>query len=76
MKRLFAFPALLVLFGLVSPVPQCRADGFIIVDEAHWRPGPILPPRPIPRPWPPPPIPPPRPYVFAPLEVTYHHVNV
>jgi Ca-activated chloride channel homolog len=76
MKRLFVFPALLVLFGLVSPVPQCRADGFIIVDEAHWRPGPILPPRPIPQPWPPRPIPPPRPYVFAPLEVTYHHVNV
>lgn len=34
---------------------------------------PIWPP---PRPWPPRPIPPPRPYIFAPLEVTYHHVNV
>src|ERR1017187_9492938 len=68
MKRLIAFSALLVLFGLASPVPQCRADGFIIVDPAHWRPRPPL--RPIPGPWQP------RPYDFAPLEVTYHHVNV
>src|ERR1019366_7116616 len=68
MKRLIAFSALLVLFGLVSPVPQCRADGFIIVDQAHWRLRPH--PRPIPGPWLP------RPYDFAPLEVTYHHVNV
>jgi Ca-activated chloride channel family protein len=68
MKRLIACSALLVLFGLVSPVPQCRADGFIIVDPAHWRPRPPL--RPIPGPWQP------RPYDFAPLEVTYHHVNV
>ena len=27
-------------------------------------------------PWPPRPIPLPRPYIFAPLEVVYHHVNV
>jgi Ca-activated chloride channel family protein len=67
MKRLIAFSALLVLFGLVSPVPQCHADGFIIVDEPHWRPWPPGPHRPIPAP---------RSYVFAPLEVTYHHVNV
>src|SRR5688572_18151911 len=75
MKRLLVLPALLVLFGLVSPVPQARADGFIIVDETHWWPGP-RPPHPIPPPWPPRPIPPPRPYIFAPLEVAYHHVNV
>ncbi|MCU0784373.1 MAG: VIT and VWA domain-containing protein [Verrucomicrobia bacterium] len=75
MKRFLALSALLVLSGLVSPVPQCRADGFIIVDEAHWWPGP-RPPRPMPPIWPPRPILPPRPYIFAPLEVTYHHVNV
>jgi Ca-activated chloride channel homolog len=75
MKRIFALSALLVLSGLVSPVPQCRADGFIVVDEAHWWPGP-RPPHPVPPIWPPRPIPPPRPYVFAPLEVTYHNVNV
>ena len=71
MKRwtlLAAWLGWLVLFGLVSAVPQCRADGFIIVDPAHWRPGPR--PRPVPPPWQP------RPYDFAPLEVTYHHVNV
>jgi Ca-activated chloride channel family protein len=67
MKHLIAFSALLVWFSLVPPVPPCRADGFIIVNEAHWRPGPPGPHRPIPAP---------RPYVFAPLEVTYHHVNV
>src|SRR5947207_10092441 len=79
MKRLLAFSVLLVLCGLVSP--QARADGFIIVDETHWWPGPrpphpIPPPWPPPQPWPPRPIPPPRPYIFAPLEVVYHHVNV
>src|ERR1035441_9380060 len=68
MKRLIAFSALLVLFGLISPVPQCHADGFIVVGPAHWRPGPR--PRPMPPPWPH------QPYDFAPLEVTYHHVNV
>jgi len=76
MKRLIISLALLVLFGLIAPTPA-RAAGLIIVDEAHWWPGPI-PPRPIPpRPphWLPRPIPPaPRPY--APLEVTYHRVNV
>ncbi len=76
MKRLLALPVVLVLFGFLSPIPQARADGFIIVDEAHWRPGP-RPPGPIPPPhWPPRPMPPPRTYVFAPLEVSYHHVNV
>jgi len=67
MKALLTCSILLVLFGLFVPVPQCYADGFIVVEDPHWRPGPIPP-----RPWPPAP----RPYVFAPLEVTYHHVNV
>jgi len=67
MKTILACSILLVWFGLVAPVPQCHADGFIVVEDPHWRPGPIPP-----RPWPPAP----RPYVFAPLEVTYHHVNV
>ena len=59
---------------LASPV---FAVGFIIVDEAHWWPGPT-PPHPIP-PYPPPhPVPPwppeiivprPRMHVFAPLQV-------
>jgi Ca-activated chloride channel homolog len=75
MKQFLALSALLVLFGLLSPVPQCRADGFIVVDETHWWPGP-RPPHPMPPIWPPRPIPPPLPYIFAPLEVTYHHVNV
>ncbi len=75
MKRVIAFPLVLALLSLLLPASKCHADGFIIVDEAHWRPRPI-PPRPIPPIWPPRPIPPPRPYVFAPLEVTYHHVNV
>ncbi len=79
MKRFLAFSVLLVLTGLVCPVPQAHADGFIVVHERHWLPipphplSPIWPPS---RPWPPRPMPPPRPYVFAPLEVTYHHVNV
>src|SRR5437667_3431778 len=60
MKRLLAFSVLLILCGLVSPAPQARADGFIIVDETHWWPGP-RPPHPIPPPWPPPQPWPPRP---------------
>jgi Ca-activated chloride channel family protein len=66
MKRRYALLGL-VLLSLLSPASQVRADGLIIVDEAHWTPRPH--PRP-PHPWPHPP----RPY--APLEVTYHHVNV
>ncbi|MSU58865.1 MAG: VWA domain-containing protein [Pedosphaera sp.] len=73
MKRLLLLPALLALLGFTSPITQCRADGLIIVDEAHWIPGP-RPPHPVP-PWPRP-MPTPRPYVFAPLEVAYHHVTV
>lgn len=68
MKRLLVFSVLLALCGAVAPVSQSRAAGLIIVDEAHWWPGPI-PPHPIPPPRPPRPIPWPRPFVFAPLEV-------
>jgi Ca-activated chloride channel family protein len=76
MKRLLTLPVLLVLFGFLVPVPQARADGFIVVDEPYWW-RPPRPPQPIPPPhWPPRPMPPPRTYVFAPLEVSYHHVNV
>lgn len=67
MKRYLAFLSLALLLGLVFPITPARADGLIIVDQAHWWPGPT-PPRP-PH-WPPAP----RPY--APLEVVYHHVNV
>jgi len=67
MKALLTCSILLVLFGLIAPATQCHADGFIVVEDPHWRPGPIPT-----RPWPPAP----RPYVFAPLEVTYHHVDV
>ena len=50
----------------------CFGAGLIIVDDAHWRPGP-WPPIP-PPPWPPP-FPPPRPYAFAPLDVDYVKVH-
>ncbi|HOW64954.1 MAG TPA: VIT domain-containing protein [Candidatus Paceibacterota bacterium] len=73
MKRYFAFGVLLVLAALCSPGISLRADGFIVVDEAYWLPRPPHPGPPI---WPPRPIPPPREYLFAPLEVTYHHVSV
>jgi Ca-activated chloride channel family protein len=73
MKRLLVLPVWLVLLAAFAFAPQSRADGLIIVDEAHWLPIP-RPPHPIP-PWPPRPLPPvPRPY--APLEVVYHHVDV
>ncbi len=63
MKRFFA---LLVLLGTAV---CALADGFIVVDGQHW-----LPPQPTLPGWPPPG--PPWPHVFAPLEVTYHHVQV
>lgn len=67
--------ALSGVVGLAAFVPQTHADGFIVVDEAHWRILPPQPPRPpVPPPHWPPPVP--RPYIFAPLEVTYHHVKV
>lgn len=74
MKRLLACLALLTALGFIASQQTARADGFIIVDERHWIPPIPIPPRP--PPWPPRPMPPPRPYVFAPLEVVYHHVNV
>src|SRR5215472_849766 len=59
------FALLAVLQGIFGTFNQSLAAGFIIVDEAHWWPGPI-PPHPIPpRPWPPPH----RHHAFAPLEV-------
>jgi Ca-activated chloride channel family protein len=64
MKRWFGMGLLVAAMAAGSPA---LAAGLIIVDEAHWWPGPIPPPRP----WPPPrPIVPPRPHVFAPLEVS------
>jgi Ca-activated chloride channel family protein len=71
MKRIYALLGL-ALLSLLSPAPQCRADGLIIVDEAHWMPRPHPHPQPWPHPYPMPPAP--RPY--APLEVVYHHVDV
>src|SRR5215469_13252085 len=60
MKRWHIFSILLALFI----APFARADGFIVVNpEQPWV-------RPMP-PWPHP-----RPYIFAPLEVSYHHVTV
>ncbi|MEY4386504.1 MAG: hypothetical protein RLY20_1787 [Verrucomicrobiota bacterium] len=63
MKRFLLVGFLAALFAATLPV---SGVGFIIVDEAHWRPGPIPP-----WPHPPAPMPPPvwRPHVFAPLEV-------
>jgi Ca-activated chloride channel family protein len=59
----------IALLILLIAAASTFADGFIIVEEPHWHP-----PGPRPPIWPGPL--PPRPYVFAPLEVTYHHVNV
>lgn len=66
MKCFLLLGFLAALLGATLPV---SGAGFIVVDEAHWRPGPI-PPWPHP-PVPPRPMPPPiwRPHVFAPLEV-------
>src|ERR1051326_6125105 len=70
MKRWLVLSVLFALCGVVSQ--PCRGAGLIIIDDAHWWPGPIPPRSP---PWPPRPFPPPpRPHIFAPLEVS--HVNV
>jgi Ca-activated chloride channel family protein len=63
MKRLLLLGLLAALCAATLPV---SGAGFIVVDEVHWRPGPIPP-----WPHPPTPLPPPmwRPHVFAPLEV-------
>ena len=73
MKRLLLLPALLALFGVMLPAPRCGAAGLIIVDEAHWRPGPM--PPPLVPPMPPPHLRP-RLYAFAPLEVNYTKTTV
>ncbi len=65
MKRILA-----LLAALAVVVTSALGEGFIVVNDPHWHP-----PGPRPPVWPGP-IPPPRPYVFAPLEVTYHHVKV
>ena len=75
MKRWILLSVLLALFGSAAPA---LAAGFIIVDDAHWWPGPTppYPPHPLPPPWPPRPIPtPPRHYAFAPLEVSQVKVS-
>lgn len=84
MKRLRCALFLLVWLGLFVASPQSPADGFIVVDPAHWTGTPdieprLWPPPPPPHPPHPPwprPIPPPRRYIFAPLEITFHHVTV
>ena len=67
---------LAVLSALLALIGSVRADGFIIIHN----PPPFAPPLPPPYPPFPPhprPMPPPRPhYVFAPLEVTFHKVDV
>src|ERR1041385_170401 len=60
--------SLFVGCALCALTLSARADGLIVIDEPTLWPGPL--PRPHPHPtWP-------RPYVFAPLEIVYHHVNV
>ncbi len=69
---------LLALFAAMSvaALPGQAAGLVVIYDSEIW-PGPTPRPRPLPLPYPlPPPVPPPRPYLFAPLEVNYHKVNV
>lgn len=59
----------IILLVLLAAATAAFADGFIVVNPPDWHPpGP----RPPIGPWPMPP----HPYIFAPLEVTYHHVNV
>jgi Ca-activated chloride channel homolog len=75
MKRWICVSLLLIL---TLPINPAFAAGFIVVDEAHWWPGPPgpgpFPPHPLPRhpirPWPPEVIiPTPRHHVFSPLEL-------
>jgi len=75
MKRILLLPLFAVLFASASSV---LADGFIIIDESHWQPAPIfvVPVRPPPRPVQYVPVYQPVYRAYAPLEVTYHHVNV
>ena len=72
MKRSF----LLALALLTLPFVGFSAGIIIIHEGPNWGPPIIIPPHPPRPPRPPwPPMPPPHP-VFAPLEVTYHKVNV
>ena len=72
MKRLL----LLALALLALPVAGFSAGIIVIHEGPNWGPPIIIPPRPPMPPRPPwPPMPAPHP-VFAPLEVTYHKVNV
>ncbi len=69
-----------MVIGLMGTMSPAHGAGLIIVDEAHWWPGPNpprpIPPRPSPPPWQPGPIwPPHRPHAFAPLEVNFVKVN-
>jgi Ca-activated chloride channel family protein len=69
MKKTLAVLALALGF-----VGSSLADGLIVIhDPPPWHPHPPIIRPPHPPHWPPPP---PRVYQFAPLEVTYHHVNV
>jgi Ca-activated chloride channel family protein len=70
MKRWTIVAAWLGLFWAVAPA---LGAGLIIVEDAHWQPGPMPPPFVPPRP--PRAFPPPRPYRFAPLDVNYVKVN-
>lgn len=56
------FATLSILFALCGIARLASADGLIIINEEHWHPRPPMPGPPV--------------HVFAPLEVTYHHVNV
>lgn len=56
------FGTLSLLLALWGITRLAHADGFIIITEEHWHPRPPMPGPPV--------------HVFAPLEVTYHHVNV
>lgn len=68
---------LLPVLALLSMLGVARADGLIIVHEPFPLPHPQpIPPVPWPRPPRPTPLLPPRVYTFAPLEVTFHQVDV
>lgn len=71
--------ALLCAASLLALTQALHADGFIIIhNPPDWPHHHIVPPWPHPPrpPFPPRPPRPPRPYVFAPLEVVFHKVDV
>lgn len=76
-SRSKSYPSLLALLALFAIASTGFADGFIIIPNPPPHPIVIHPPHhhpPRPRPWPRPH--PPRVYQFAPMQVTFHHVNV